>query len=57
MIHNREMGWKLDGVGFVLDVLALGIGTTRENFQPEGTLALDIDRLNNWASTGAISQL
>ena len=44
----------MDGEGFVSDTLALGIGTTLEDFQHEGTLALAMDRLNNWVKTGTM---
>ena len=46
---DREIGLKLDGEGFVL---VLGIGTTLEDFQHEGTLGFAMDMLNNWVRTG-----
>ena len=54
MIDKREIGLKLDGEGFVFDPLALGIGTTLEDFQTEGTLAFAMDMLNSWVKTGAM---
>ena len=54
MIDKREIGLKLDGEGFVFNHLALGIGTTLEDFQTEGTLAFAMDMLNSWVKTCAM---
>ena len=54
MIDKREIGLKLDGEGFAFDPLALGIGTTLEDFQTEGTLAFAMDMLNSWVKIGAM---
>ena len=54
MIDKSEIGIKLDGERLVLDPLALGMGTTLKHFQPEGTLAFVMDRLNSWARTGTM---
>ena len=54
MIDRSEIGLKLDGDGLALFSLALGMGTTREVFQAEGTLAATMDMLNNLVRTGAI---
>ena len=48
------MGLKLGGDGFTLVSLDLGMGTIREVFQAEGTLAATIDMLNNLARMGTI---
>lgn len=54
MINRRDIGLKLDGDGFALVPLDLGMGTTYEVFQVEGTSAAAIDMLNNLVRTGAI---
>ena len=54
MIDRSEMGLKLDGDGLALFSLALGMGTTREVFQAEGTLSATMDMLNNLVRTRAI---
>ena len=54
MIGSKEMGLKLDGDGFVFDSLNLGMGTTQEAFQAEGTLASAIDKLKSLTETGAM---
>ena len=54
MIDSKEIGLKLVGNGFTLDSLDLGMGTIRDAFQAEGTLALVIDKLNSLTRTGAI---
>ena len=54
MINRRNMDLKLYGDGFALVPLDLGMGTTREVFQVEGTSAAVIDMLNNLVRTGAI---
>ena len=51
MIDRRDIGLKLDGHRFALFPLDLGMGTTHEIFQVEGTSAATIDML---VRTGAI---
>ena len=38
----------------MFDPLALGIGTTLEDFQTEGTLTFAMDMLNGWVKIGAM---
>jgi hypothetical protein len=52
VMDNSEIGRKLEGDGLVLD--PLGMGTTLEDFQQDGTLGLAIDRLKILARTGAM---
>ena len=51
-MDKREIGLKLEGDELVPD--PLGMGTTLEDFQYEGTFALTIDRLKILARTGAM---
>ena len=53
MINRRDIGLKLDGDGFTLFPLDLGMSTTREVFQVEGTSTAAIDMLKSLVKTGA----
>ena len=47
---SNDIGLKFEGVGFWVE--SFGIGTIRDAFQVDGTVALEMDKLNKCTSTG-----